>query len=296
MVLPADAVPNPVPVQRPPPPATKHPSFSVMVMEAVRNLNETKGSSLKAIEKYMNAKYDLDVKKMVAHTKKALKSCMADGQVINATGIGLSGRFKLGKAKKTTKKKVLKVLAVDTEATDKKKKSPDVKIKLTKKVDKQVKKNADANKKNAPAKKPMRKEPSPAAAAAGPLDGEDDTDDEEEVYQPAPKMQQKKEQNMVVAKGKSKPKIQAAGDNKKMTVKKAKVIVKETDFENDDDEDYEDEVEEVLKPPKKLPKLQQKKEEVIVVAKGRSKRKSTPATLTPKIKTTAKRAVKSKKK
>uniref|UniRef100_A0A6V7HUK0 H15 domain-containing protein n=1 Tax=Bracon brevicornis TaxID=1563983 RepID=A0A6V7HUK0_9HYME len=78
-----------------------HPTTSVMVTTAIKTLSERNGSSMHAIKKFMAQEYNIDVDARSHLIKKALKEGVASGDIIQTTGIGASGSFKLSKASKS---------------------------------------------------------------------------------------------------------------------------------------------------------------------------------------------------
>ncbi|KAF8791942.1 Histone H1 like protein [Argiope bruennichi] len=86
-----------------------HPKVSVMVDEAIKTLAEPKGSSMRAINKYISATYDVDTKKLSVYIKKYLKAAVERGDMVQPTGKGANGSFKFKKTKAETKPKVDKV-------------------------------------------------------------------------------------------------------------------------------------------------------------------------------------------
>lgn len=78
----------------PPAPRT-HPKVSVMVMAAIRSLQEKHGSSLQAIKKYVSTNYDCDMSKLALFIRRALKKGVEDGTLVHTKGTGASGSFKL---------------------------------------------------------------------------------------------------------------------------------------------------------------------------------------------------------
>ena len=89
-----------------------HPPTVEMVQGAIKGLKERGGSSLIAIKKYIAANYKVDVEKLAPFIKRALKSGVTAGSLVQTKGKGASGSFKLSAAapKKaaTTAKKVAK--------------------------------------------------------------------------------------------------------------------------------------------------------------------------------------------
>ncbi|XP_033213668.1 histone H1A, sperm-like [Belonocnema kinseyi] len=72
-----------------------HPPASQMVLTAVKELKERKGSSLQAIKKFIAAKYLVDPKSQAPFIKKYLKSAVASGALVQTKGAGAAGSFKL---------------------------------------------------------------------------------------------------------------------------------------------------------------------------------------------------------
>ncbi|XP_033207420.1 histone H1A, sperm-like [Belonocnema kinseyi] len=72
-----------------------HPPASQMVLTAVKELKERKGSSLQAIKKFIAAKYLVDPKSQAHFIKKYLKSAVASGALVQTKGSGAAGSFKL---------------------------------------------------------------------------------------------------------------------------------------------------------------------------------------------------------
>merc|ERR1711976_656571 len=88
--------------------APTHPPTSVMVVAAIKALKERGGSSLPAIKKYIAANYKVDVAKLAPFIKKALKSGVEKGTLIQTKGKGASGSFKVGEKKSAAKPKAAK--------------------------------------------------------------------------------------------------------------------------------------------------------------------------------------------
>ncbi|XP_033242022.1 histone H1-like isoform X2 [Drosophila miranda] len=83
----------------PKPSASSSPSITSptrdMVDASIKSLNERGGFSYLAIKKYIAAEYKCDAQKLTPFIKKYLKSAVADGKLIETSGTGASGSFKL---------------------------------------------------------------------------------------------------------------------------------------------------------------------------------------------------------
>ncbi|CAI6365716.1 unnamed protein product [Macrosiphum euphorbiae] len=75
--------------------APAHPSTAVMVIAAIKELNEKKGSSLSAIKKYMSTNYKVDSAKLAPFIRKFLKAAVVKGSLLQTNGTGAMGHFKL---------------------------------------------------------------------------------------------------------------------------------------------------------------------------------------------------------
>merc|ERR1712048_301366 len=117
-------------------------------MGAIQGLKNPKGSSKIAIEAYIKANYKVadGVGGVSFFIKKALKSGVAAGWLVQKTGQGVSGSFKVGKVEKPKPKK--KPAAKKAPA----KKAP-AKKSPAKKTATPAKKKAAPKKKKTPAKK-----------------------------------------------------------------------------------------------------------------------------------------------
>jgi histone H1/5 len=136
-----------------------HPPVAVMVTSAIKALKDRKGSSGISIKKYVIANYKVNAVAIVPHIRRFLKSGVASGKLIQSSGSGAAGRFRLGKTaapkkkvrkavKKTPKKKLLK---------SKKKKTPKKSSKKPKKMRTPKKAGASKSKSSAKSKKPKTK-------------------------------------------------------------------------------------------------------------------------------------------
>merc|ERR1711976_1114916 len=98
---------------KPKKPAT-HPKTTVMIVAAVKDLKNRKGSSLAAIKKHIAANNKVDIAKLNPFIKKGIKS-LVEKKVL----IQIKGSFKLGKEEKPKKKVVKKKPAKKTAAKKK---------------------------------------------------------------------------------------------------------------------------------------------------------------------------------
>ena len=71
---------------------------SEMVANAIKSLNEPNGSSLRAIKKYIAANYAVDTEQLSPFLKDYLKTAVAAGELVQTTGKGASGSFRLAAA------------------------------------------------------------------------------------------------------------------------------------------------------------------------------------------------------
>ncbi|CAG9573753.1 unnamed protein product [Danaus chrysippus] len=75
-----------------------------MIREALTELRSRKGTSMFAIKKYLELKYNVDVEKIKHIIKKYIKTSVEDGTIVQTKGIGASGSFKLVEKEKKVKK------------------------------------------------------------------------------------------------------------------------------------------------------------------------------------------------
>ena len=142
------------PAKKSAPPA--HPTYGVMIGAAIVALKNPKGSSKVAIGNYIAANYKVGDRHGV-HLKLALKRGLVKGAIVQKSGVGCAGSFKLAAPKAAPKKKVApkrKKPAAKKKAVPKKKKA--VAPKKKKPV---AKKAAPKKKAAAPKKKPAAKKP-----------------------------------------------------------------------------------------------------------------------------------------
>ena len=142
-----------------------HPPVAVMVTTAIKALKDRKGSSGISIKKYVIANFKVNAVAIVPHIRRFLKSGVASGKLVQSSGSGAAGRFRLGKTaatkkkskkavKKTPKKKLLK---------SKKKKTPKKSTKKPKKARTPKKASASKSKSGSKTKKPKAKSVKKAA-------------------------------------------------------------------------------------------------------------------------------------
>ncbi|XP_075988339.1 uncharacterized protein LOC142984527 [Anticarsia gemmatalis] len=95
-------------------------STKMMIHQALIDLKTRKGVSLYAIKKYITEKYSVDTEKINYIIKKAIKSSIEEGSVVQTKGIGATGSFKLVPVKE--KKSKPKKVKLDEEGNEIKKK------------------------------------------------------------------------------------------------------------------------------------------------------------------------------
>ena len=132
--------------------ASAHPSYEVMIKEAIVALKDRTGSSTIAIKKYMEAHYKLS-DNFGTNLSKALKRCVENGKLVK-----VKASYKLGSLKTAPKKTAAKKKTVVKKKPATKKKTV-VKKKVAKKPKKVVKKpkKAAPKKKTAAKKKIVKK-------------------------------------------------------------------------------------------------------------------------------------------
>merc|ERR1712096_514335 len=147
--------------------AADHPTYKVMTIAAVTALKSRKGVSYQAMCKYLEANYKVK-DGFKTHFKVALKKLVKDGSVVQMSGTGANGSFKLGKVEvpKKVKKPAPKKAASKKSAPKKAAAKKPVKKAATKKsaAKKPAKKAAKkpAAKKAAPTQKVAKKAPAKA--------------------------------------------------------------------------------------------------------------------------------------
>merc|ERR1711976_522929 len=154
-----EAAPAPAPAKakkaaKPKKPAT-HPKTTVMIVAAVKDLKNRKGSSLAAIKKHIAANNKVDIAKLNPFIKKGIKS-LVEKKVL----IQVKRSFKLGKEEKPKKKKVVKKKPAKKTAKKKTAKKTAKKPAAKKTAKKSAKKSAKKAAK--PAKKATKKTAKPA--------------------------------------------------------------------------------------------------------------------------------------
>ncbi len=145
-----------------------HPPTNEMVQGAIKGLKERGGSSLIAIKKYIAANYKVDVAKLAPFIKRALKSGVASGALVQTKGTGATGSFKLSATAKPAKKatKVAKKPAAKKTPKKTATKKPASKTKAAKSPSKPKAKKPKAKptKAKSPAKKPKAPKPKKSPA------------------------------------------------------------------------------------------------------------------------------------
>ena len=131
-----------------------HPPCSEMIAAALGALKERGGSSAQKIRAYIAANYKVDIAKLKTFINRALKSGVAKGTLVQTSGKGASGKFKLAEKPKPAKKPAKK-------AAKKPKKKAAKKPAAKKAAKKPAKKAAKK-----PAKKAAKKTKKPAKKAA----------------------------------------------------------------------------------------------------------------------------------
>lgn len=82
----------------------KHPPTAEMALDAIKTLKVRKGVPLRTISKFIDEKYDVDIKIIRPHLNKFLKNAVDKGDLERVSGVGAAGRFKI-KKKETSKRK-----------------------------------------------------------------------------------------------------------------------------------------------------------------------------------------------
>ncbi|XP_030838381.1 histone H1, early embryonic-like [Strongylocentrotus purpuratus] len=72
-----------------------HPPAAEMVATAITELKDRNGSSLQAIKKYIATNFDVQMDRQLLFIKRALKSGVEKGKLVQTKGKGTSGSFKL---------------------------------------------------------------------------------------------------------------------------------------------------------------------------------------------------------
>ena len=82
-----------------------HPPCIDMIQAAIVAFKERGGSSAQKIRGYIAAFYKVDMEKLKPHLKRALKTGVANGTLVQTSGKGANGKFKLGKKTDSEKAK-----------------------------------------------------------------------------------------------------------------------------------------------------------------------------------------------
>ena len=146
-----------------------HPPYATMVASALKAGDQRKGCSLIAVNKYIQANYTVP-----ENHNKILRQCvrreLTKGTIVNKTGNGCSGSFKLAvkvvKAKKPAAKK--KVAAKSPSKAKPKKSSSNAAAAKAKKAAKPKKVSAKKVTKSPAKKKPAAKKPAKSPAKKKP--------------------------------------------------------------------------------------------------------------------------------
>merc|ERR1712119_22907 len=125
--------------------AADHPTYKVMTIAACTALKSRKGVSCQAMCKYLEANFNVK-DGFKTHFKMALKKLVKDGTVVQMSGAGANGSFKLGKVEvpKKVKKPAPKKAASKKPAKKAAKKPAAKKAAPTKKVAKKAAKKPAA--------------------------------------------------------------------------------------------------------------------------------------------------------
>ncbi|XP_062589648.1 histone H1-delta-like [Saccostrea cucullata] len=148
----------------------EHPKYIDMVLDAIKNLKERKGSSRQAILKYVMSKFKVgnDATKVNSRVKVALKNGVKSKVLKQSKGTGAQGRFSVGEKKAAVKKpKAAKPKTAKKPAAKKPKAAKKPAGEKAKKVKKSPKKAKAAKPKTAKPKT-VKKSPKKATKAAKP--------------------------------------------------------------------------------------------------------------------------------
>lgn len=100
----------------------RHPTTAHMVSDAISSLRDRKGSSLKAINRYIASIYGIDISTYSVYIKTYIRNALATGKLIQSKGDGLNGSFKLPKIEKAKRVKQIKDKDTEQKSTNKPKK------------------------------------------------------------------------------------------------------------------------------------------------------------------------------
>lgn len=138
----------------------EHPKYIDMITAAVTSMKERKGSSRQAITKYIKANYKVGDNADV-HIKQALKRGVVNGALVQSSGTGASGSFKVAKPAAPAKKPAAKKPAAKKPAA----KKPAAKKTSSKKTTPKKKTVSKTTTKKKPAKKTPSKKSATKKAA-----------------------------------------------------------------------------------------------------------------------------------
>lgn len=87
-------------------PKAPNPTVAVMVKEAIEEADDKKGCSIQAIKKHIVTNYGGNITQLGPFIKRFLKDAVDSGELVQVTGKGALGSFKLGKGTAKPKKRV----------------------------------------------------------------------------------------------------------------------------------------------------------------------------------------------
>nr|P02257.1 RecName: Full=Histone H1, gonadal [Echinolampas crassa] len=78
-----------------------HPPVIDMITAAIAAQKERRGSSVAKIQSYIAAKYRCDINALNPHIRRALKNQVKSGALKQVSGVGATGRFRVGAVKRS---------------------------------------------------------------------------------------------------------------------------------------------------------------------------------------------------